>query len=58
MRSEPDVPKRRKDFELVFWSHYEKFKNPEYVQYMEEHRSAYEKALNGTVYGGEYHGAV
>jgi len=58
MRGEPDIQKRKDDFELVFWANYEKFKNPVYIQYMEEHRSIYEKAPNGTIYGGEYHGLL
>lgn len=58
MRSEPDVKKRKDDFELVFWSNYDKFKNSEYVQFMEEHRSIYEKVPNGTIYGGKYQDSI
>ena len=54
MRSEPNVKKRVDDFELVFWSNYDKRKNLEYVQYMEEHRRVYENVPNGTIYGGKY----
>ena len=54
MRSEPNVQKRKDDFELIFWSNYDKYKNPEYIQYTEEHRSIYEKIPNGTIYGGKY----
>ena len=58
MRGEPDVQKRKNDFELVFWSNYDKFKNSEYIQYMEEHRSIYERAPNGIIYSGNYHGSI
>jgi len=58
MRGEPKVKKRKDDFELVFWSNYDKFKNPAYIQYMEQHKGSYEKAPNGTIYGGKYHARV
>jgi hypothetical protein len=54
MRSEPNVPKRKDDFELVFWANYDRCKNPEYIQYTEEHRSIYQRVPNGTIYGGKY----
>ena len=56
MRSEPNVQKRKDDFELIFWSNYDKYKNSEYIQYTEEHRSIYENVPNGTIYGGKYPG--
>lgn len=54
-RSEPNVQKRVDDFELVFWSNYDKFKNLDYIQYLEEHRTIYERTPNGTIYGGKYY---
>lgn len=54
MRSEPHIKKRVDDFELVYWAFYDKYKNPEYIKYLEEHRIIYQNVPNGTIYGGEY----
>ncbi len=54
MRSEPHVKKRVDDFGLVYWAFYDKYKNPEYIEYTEEHRAIYQSVPNGTVYGGKY----
>lgn len=58
MRGEPKNQKRKDDFELVFWSNYDKFKNPAYIQYMKQHEGSYKKAPNGTIYGGKYHARI
>ena len=54
MRSEPDVKKRVDDFNLVYWAYYDRCKNPECIKFLEKHRQIYEKAPNGTIYGGKY----
>jgi hypothetical protein len=54
MRSEPNVKKRVDDFELVYWAFYDRYKNPEYIKYCEEHRIIYQNVPNGTIYGGKY----
>ena len=54
MRSEPNVKKRVDDFELVYWAFYDRYKNPEYIKYLEKHRIIYQNVPNGIIYGGRY----